>query len=201
MAPARAPDRRLIAAARSLFARKGFDGATLGEISRTAGLNYGSVVYHFGSKRALYDAVVASCARPLEECARDAAGAGGPPGERLRGVARALSGHVRQEPDVAVLLLQEVAVGRPPPAPTVRVLRELLALIAGLARDARALGEIRRASPATLAHGVVGQLLGGSLVERAAEPEADLPAMARSAVRPDPCRFLEMVLEVPARDG
>ena len=45
-------------AGRSLFAKRGYDGASVRDITRLAGTNLGSVTFHFGSKRALYGAVL-----------------------------------------------------------------------------------------------------------------------------------------------
>jgi TetR/AcrR family transcriptional regulator, regulator of cefoperazone and chloramphenicol sensitivity len=57
----RTPDRtrsRLLAAAAGLFADQGFHGTTVREIAARAGVNLAASNYHFGSKRALYLAVL-----------------------------------------------------------------------------------------------------------------------------------------------
>jgi AcrR family transcriptional regulator len=59
-APARpraAPD-RILAAALTAFAQRGFDGATTREIAADAGVPQGLVSYHFESKQALWEAAV-----------------------------------------------------------------------------------------------------------------------------------------------
>src|SRR4051794_29908241 len=45
---------KLLAAARLLFASKGFDGTTVKELSDEAGVNVSLVSYHFGGKDGLY---------------------------------------------------------------------------------------------------------------------------------------------------
>jgi AcrR family transcriptional regulator len=179
MAPPRAPDRRLISAARALFAREGFDAASLRDISRIAGLNVGAVDYHFGSKRALYEAVVASALRPLVRCARSAADEEGAPEERLLSVAAALAGHVREHPDVPALLLQEVAVGRPPPPPAVFALGRLRELLTGLARKTVAAGA--GSAPDATARRILYHVLGGNLVEQTLAPDAFPPDVGQEA--------------------
>ena len=179
MAPPRAPDRKLIRAARALFAREGFDATSLRDISRVAGLSFGAVVYHFGSKRALYEAVVANALRPLERRARSAAEEEGGPEERLLSVAAALAEHVREHPDVPALLLQEVAVGRPPPPPAVCTLGRLRELLTGLARKTVAVGAM--SAPEAMARRILYHVLGGSLVERALTPDAFPPDVGREA--------------------
>lgn len=177
MVASRAPDERLISAARALFSREGFDATSLRDVSRIAGLSFGAVIYHFGSKRALYEAVVASAVRPLERRARAAAEEGDAPAERLRSVASALAHHVREHPEVPALLLQEVAVGRPPPPPAVCALGNLGDLLARLAGEAVSVGD--GSPPEAVARRILYHVLGGSLVERVLAPDAFPPGVER----------------------
>jgi AcrR family transcriptional regulator len=48
---------RLVEAALDVFGRRGFEGASTREIAKAAGANLAAIVYHFGSKDALYLAV------------------------------------------------------------------------------------------------------------------------------------------------
>src|SRR5919202_1208286 len=49
---------RILDAARSEFARRGFPGARLQDIAERAGLTHPTLLYHFGSKERLYAAVI-----------------------------------------------------------------------------------------------------------------------------------------------
>lgn len=49
---------RLLAAARKVFAKRGYDGATVKELSEEAGLNISLVSYYFGGKEGLYKACI-----------------------------------------------------------------------------------------------------------------------------------------------
>jgi AcrR family transcriptional regulator len=44
----------ILAAAKTVFARKGYHGTTIAEIAKTAGLSYGSIYWYFDSKDALF---------------------------------------------------------------------------------------------------------------------------------------------------
>ena len=48
---------RILGAAESLFARRGFDGASLRELTSAAGVNLAAVNYHFGSKEKLVEQI------------------------------------------------------------------------------------------------------------------------------------------------
>ncbi len=63
----------LLAAAGEIFARRGYEAATVAEIIRAAGSNVASVNYHFGDKHSLYLAVLRySLPAPPDPVARQA---------------------------------------------------------------------------------------------------------------------------------
>lgn len=58
---------RILDAAEALFAAKGIEGASLRAVTRTAGVNLAAVHYHFGSKEALLEAVIARRVGPINQ--------------------------------------------------------------------------------------------------------------------------------------
>ena len=50
-----------------LFAERGYDASSVRDITGSAGANVGAVTYHFGSKEALYQAVLERALAPLRE--------------------------------------------------------------------------------------------------------------------------------------
>ncbi len=58
---------RILDAAESLFASRGFEGAAMRDIAAGAGLNPASLYNHFASKQALFEAVLERGLRPLFE--------------------------------------------------------------------------------------------------------------------------------------
>lgn len=57
MPPVASTKERILGAAESLFAQRGFDGASLRELTSMAGVNLAAVNYHFGSKEKLVEQV------------------------------------------------------------------------------------------------------------------------------------------------
>jgi len=58
---------RLLEAARSLFAERGYAATTTAQLAREAGVAEGTVFHHFASKRALLEAVASEFGRGLAE--------------------------------------------------------------------------------------------------------------------------------------
>ena len=58
---------RILRAAEQLFSERGIDAVSLREITTAAGVNSAAAHYHFGSKEAVLEALVAMRARPIAE--------------------------------------------------------------------------------------------------------------------------------------
>ena len=120
------PRQRLLLAAEALFARKGYDGATVREICDRAGMNVAAINYHFGDKEQLYIETV----RHAHTCSLADAGpmpdtSGMPPAEQLRAfVARMLKNmDAPVRPESMQLLMRELS--QPSPA-TVSVVQDFI---------------------------------------------------------------------------
>src|SRR5256885_13570038 len=54
----RAKQRQIMEGARAVFLGQGFDGASMGEIARQAGVSKGTLYVYFDSKEALFESIV-----------------------------------------------------------------------------------------------------------------------------------------------
>lgn len=158
----------LLAAGRTLFAERGYDGASVRAITGHACANLGAITYHFGSKRELYDRVVEGCILPLVERVEALALAveGRTPLERIEEVVRVIYGHLRLHPELPRLMLQEFAAGEGPPAAAIGPVRRFHRSLVRLVREGQAAGEVRSAEPLLLVLSVVAQPLHFGLVGR-----------------------------------
>jgi TetR/AcrR family transcriptional regulator len=147
----------LIVAARSVFARKGFDGASVREITREASANLGAITYHFGSKRGLYEAVLDAGLRPLAERVRSVVAGEGTAHERMAGVVVAYFDHLALHPDLPHLLMQEIAAGKPPPEVLLEIVGGVIKSIGSLQREGEDDGSIRAGDPMLTALSVIAQ--------------------------------------------
>jgi AcrR family transcriptional regulator len=105
---------RLLAAAEEVFARDGYDGATLEEVARRAGISRPSLLYHFESKQALYAAVVEDVLAELARVIAVGVERRGEFTEQLLSMLDGLLAFVRNRPSAARLLVREVLDGKGP---------------------------------------------------------------------------------------
>jgi len=160
---------RLIAAARGIFTRKGFDAASVREITREAGANLGAITYHFGSKQALYDAVLEDAFAPLSavlEQARFAKGA--PPLDRIERIVRAVFEKLGTTPELPLLIIQQVIRQGALPAPATRALGQVLGVLVQLIREGQVDGTIHEGDALLLAVSIWSQPVYFGLIRRLA---------------------------------
>jgi TetR/AcrR family transcriptional regulator, regulator of cefoperazone and chloramphenicol sensitivity len=147
----------LLAAGRAAFARRGFDGASVRDITRAAGANLGAVTYHFGSKRGLYVAVLLDGLTPMVDRVAQAAASHGTPVERLETVVEVFFDYMAAHPHIPRLMLQEVAAGKKPPTELVSLLQRNAGYVAGIVAEGMQDGTLRKGHPILTTISVVSQ--------------------------------------------
>lgn len=141
----------LIDVARGMFAQHGYDGTSVRAITAAAGTNLGAITYHFGSKRELYDRVVASVVTPLADRIEAVVRGGGSVLERAESAVRAHFGHLAENPDMPRLMMQELVLGGVPSAKVGSAVSRVHGALQGLVREGQATGAVRRGDAAVLA--------------------------------------------------
>jgi AcrR family transcriptional regulator len=139
----------LLDAARDIFATYGYEGASVRSITAAAGANLGSITYHFGSKRELYDQVVGSIVVPLAERVERVVAGGGPALPRAGSVVTTYFEYVRTNPDLPQLMMQELVLSGVPPAAVAGPMKRVLAALSGLIAEGQERGEVK-AGPVTV---------------------------------------------------
>jgi AcrR family transcriptional regulator len=103
--------RRILRAAITVFARKGYHSSKVGEIATEAGVAYGLVYHYFGSKEQLLETIFrrtwANMLEQVEEVERSEA----PLREQIRAIARIVLGAWQVDPALIRVLIREVARG------------------------------------------------------------------------------------------
>lgn len=98
----------IVGHATRLFAERGYDGASMGELAERVGLRKASLFHHFESKDVLYAAVLTRLATTAREALARAASTGGRFSERLDALTDAMFALLAEEPCAARLLLREL---------------------------------------------------------------------------------------------
>jgi len=196
------PSSLRVAAAR-VFAERGFEGASVREITRRARANLGAITYHFGSKAALFDAVLVDAVRGLRETLERA----DRPGPALDRMARLITAHVEY---VAAnvqsrrLVLQVLAADRALSPSVAAEIRRMPALFAGVIVQGQHEGSIRSGDPILLTIASVAQafMLGMMRPLLRAGPGIDLddPATRKAALQ-NALRFIRAGLSSTDPEG
>lgn len=104
----------LLNAASALFAARGFDAVTVGEIAQKAGVNKALINYHFGGKLQLYRSIVREMFAELLARVEPLRHDPGPPGEVLREFIAIVGDTAnRRRPHLSRMMLREVIAGGP----------------------------------------------------------------------------------------
>jgi AcrR family transcriptional regulator len=166
---------RLLDAARSVFARGGFHGASVEEIASEAGFSTGALYSNFDGKEDLFLALmereIAAHAREIAE----AVGARASVDERAKGGARQWMTMIEREPELLLLFMEFWAYGvrdvrvRPKVAARFAQVRELLTrLIADGVREF----DLELALPAEQLAVAIDALADGIARQKLADPDA-----------------------------
>jgi AcrR family transcriptional regulator len=158
---------RLIEAARQLFAKAGYDATSVREITSLAEANLGAITYPFGTKEALYHAVIERFAVPIADEIAAISAEPGPPLERLAKAVRSFMDQIWRHPEMPRLILRELASDRPLPAPVSRIIRRNMESFGRIVQDGQADGTIRPGEPHLMAMSIAGQPLFLALAGRA----------------------------------
>jgi AcrR family transcriptional regulator len=166
---------RLLSAARSVFARSGFHGASVEEIASEAGFSTGALYSNFDGKEDLFLVLME---REIDEHAREiaeAVRARASMAERARGGARQWMTMIEREPDVLLLFMEFWAYGvrdaqvRPKVAARFAQMRQVLtSLIAEGVREF----DLELAIPAEELAVAIDALADGIARQKLADPEA-----------------------------
>jgi len=146
---------RLIAAAKELFARQGYDNTSVREITHLAKANLGAVTYHFESKQNLYHQVLLSMAEPLFERLSAIPKGGGTPLDRIESFVRGYFDHMIENRELPALVMHEVSLNRPVPPPVRAAMERVFPMLIGIIKEGQQEGSIAPGDPALIALSVV----------------------------------------------
>ena len=140
---------RILAAARDLFANRGYGEVGLREIGKAVGVNPATIHYHFGSKEELYRRVVEGAAAVMLQRMTAAASGGRPAVERLTDAIQTYGAVLSDHPYLPRILFRH-AMSEPLPLPDWFVKEyaaKVKALLPAILHDGIVGGEFRPLDP------------------------------------------------------
>ena len=103
--------KRILKAAASVFSESGFSGARVDEIAKRAGVNKATIYYHIGDKEKLYAEVISNVIGNTAEMIAGKIRDIRDPEEKLRVYVRTFARNIDDNPQVAPVMMREVASG------------------------------------------------------------------------------------------
>lgn len=147
---------RLLDVAADMFARVGFDAVSVRKITSRAKANLGAITYYFGSKEALFHAVIdragGGLVQRVEAIAADESTA---PLDRVARIAEMLM--IEPNLPAPALLLRALTTDRPLPPPLVCLMQRNIKALTTLIQQGQADGSIRPGDSSMLALSVISQ--------------------------------------------
>ena len=109
--PQKVSPERILAAAAVEFASRGYSGARVDGIARRARVNKAMLYYHFGSKQAIYQALLRSVFASVAERLRAIAASDASPAEMLDRAISEIAVFTGEHPHFPGIMLREIAGG------------------------------------------------------------------------------------------
>ena len=158
--------------AASLFATGGFDGVSVDDLAREAGVNKAMIYYHFADKLALYRAVLAEGLSRMGATVSGIATSADAPPKKLDRFIEAFVRMTETRPWMPALMLREISEGAPRlDADTMSHMRVVIASFAAILTQGQESGVFRRVHPILAYESVIGPIIINAARERvAAQP-------------------------------
>ncbi len=151
---------RILEAAANVFSESGFSGARMDEIAERAGVNKAMIYYHIGDKETLYAEVINNViGNTAETIAREIKGVREPQ-EKLRIYIRTLARNIDNNPQVAPIMMREVASGgKHLPEVVVRDIFRIVNMLRETLKEGADMGLFRETIPFLVHIMVIGALI------------------------------------------
>src|SRR6185312_7869367 len=148
--PARVSPDRILAAAATEFAERGFAGARVDRIARRARVNKAMLYYHFDSKQSLYRALLRRIFSQAADRLQPIAASALPADEKVARVISAIAAFTAEHAFFPAIMLREVADGGVHLDPdTLKALARVPMAVGGVVQQGVADGTLRRVHPMT----------------------------------------------------
>ena len=177
--------RQILEAAVRVFARTGYHGSRVGDIAEEAGVAHGLLYHYFSSKEEVLQTVFRENWGALIERFRAVEAADEPAPEKLEGIAKILLRTWRNDPDLVIVMVREVARSQQLQG-QVEEVREAFAIVQRVIEEGQAAGAFRPDLDARLAswvvYGGLEEVLTGWVLGQLPAGEEEVARAERTAI-------------------
>lgn len=157
----------VFSASAALFSSRGFDGVSMDDIAREAGVNKAMIYYHFADKLALYRAIVCEGLKAMSTQVAAVASASESPSWKVDRFIEAFVRMTELRPWMPAIMLREIAEGAPRlDAETMSHMRGVIGGFAGILELGQRTGEFRQIHPILAYESIVGPIIINAARER-----------------------------------
>jgi TetR/AcrR family transcriptional regulator len=151
---------RILAAARAVFAEKGYSGTHVDEIARRAGVNKATLYYQIGDKGTLYANVIHQVLGNIAQGIAEAVARAASPEDRLKAYIQCIAAAVDINPDLPPIMMREIASGGESlPRVVVDDIASVLKILIGVLEDGREKGIFIEVLPFLIHMMILGTIL------------------------------------------
>ncbi len=152
--------KRILRAAASVFSESGFSGARVDEIAKRAGVNKAMIYYHIGDKEKLYAEVISNVIGNTAEMIAGKIKDIRNPEEKLRVCIRTFARNIDDNPQVAPVMMREVAAGgKHLPEVVARDIFRIVSMLSGVLKEGVEKGIFIETVPFVIYLMVVGAMI------------------------------------------
>ena len=151
---------RIVHAAATEFAARGYAGASVDRIARAARLNKAMIYYHFKSKAALYREILRDMFGAVRAAVAEVEASADSPQDKIRRYVEAIAAAAEARPHFPPIWMREIAEGgEHVDAATLGYVRDVLAALARIIEDGKRAGRFVPMNPMVVQAGIIAPLM------------------------------------------
>ncbi len=172
---------RILAAARKVFAQKGYSGAHVDEIAELADVNKATIYYQIGDKDRLYANVIHQVLGNTGKNIAEAVAKAGSIEEKLRAYINCVAENVDKNPELPPIMMREVASGGATlPRVVIEDIASVLTILVGILDEGRKKGIFIETVPFLIHMMIVGTIVFYKKAEPIKDKQLWLPARLKA---------------------
>lgn len=152
--------RKILSAARALFAENGYNATHVDEIARRAGVNKATIYYQIGDKDTLYAHVIHQVIGNIAQIVAAAVAEKSDPEEKLAAYINNMADAVDKNPEIPPIMMREIASGGAHlPRVVVEDISSILGILIGILEEGKKKGVFAETVPFLIHMMIMGTIL------------------------------------------